>query len=47
MTGMELAGRTDLQGTPRSPWITGCMSPEAQRQFTALGWTVYQNMLLP
>jgi len=41
------AGRTDLQGTPGSIWITGRMSPEAQRQFAALGWTVYQNVLPP
>jgi hypothetical protein len=41
------AGRPDLQGTPGSVWITGRMSPEAQRQFAALGWTVYQNVLPP
>jgi hypothetical protein len=41
------AGRTNLQGTPGSLWITGRMSPEAQRQFAALGWTVYQNVLPP
>jgi hypothetical protein len=41
------AGRPDLQGTPGSIWITGRMSPEAQRQFAALGWTVYQNVLPP
>jgi hypothetical protein len=41
------AGRTNLQGTPGSLWITGRMSPEAQRQFAALGWKVYQNVLPP
>ena len=45
MAGMELAGRTDFQGTPGSLWMTGRMSPEAQRQFAALGWTVYQHGL--
>ncbi|MGH8069110.1 MAG: hypothetical protein ACRERE_28510 [Candidatus Entotheonellia bacterium] len=40
-------GRTDLQGAPGSLWITGRMSPEAQRQFAALGWTVHQNVLPP
>ena len=45
MAGMELAGRTDFQGTPGSLWMTGRMSPEAQRQFAALGWTVYPNGL--
>jgi hypothetical protein len=39
------AGRPALQGTPGSVWMTGRMSPEAQRQFSALGWTVYQNVL--
>jgi hypothetical protein len=41
------AGRTDLQGTPGSLWITGRMSPAAQRQFAALGWTVYQHVPPP
>jgi hypothetical protein len=41
------AGRPDLQGTPGSLWITGRMSPEAHRQFAALSWTVYQNVLPP
>jgi hypothetical protein len=41
------AGRTDLQGTPGNIWITGRMSPAAQSQFAALGWTVYQNVLPP
>jgi hypothetical protein len=41
------AGREDLQGTTGSLWITGRMSPEAQRQFAGLGWTVYQNVLPP
>jgi hypothetical protein len=41
------AGRPDLQGTAGSLWITGLMSPEAKRQFAALGWTVYQNVLPP
>jgi hypothetical protein len=41
------AGRPDLQGTAGSLWITGLMSPEAQRQFAALGWTVYQHVLPP
>jgi hypothetical protein len=41
------AGRPDLQGTAGSLWITGLVSPEAQRQFAALGWTVYQNVLPP
>jgi hypothetical protein len=40
-------GRTDLQGAPGSIWITGRMSPEAQRQFAALGWTVNQNVPPP
>jgi hypothetical protein len=38
------AGRADLQGTVGSLWITGLVSPEAQRQFAALGWTVYQHV---
>jgi hypothetical protein len=42
---MELAGRTDFQGTPGSLWMTGRMSPEALHQFAALGWTVYQHVL--
>jgi hypothetical protein len=42
---MKLAGRTDLQGTPRSLWITRRMSSEAHRQFAALGWTIYQHVL--
>jgi hypothetical protein len=41
------AGRPDLQGTAGSLWITGRMSPDAQRQFAALGWTVNQNVLPP
>jgi hypothetical protein len=41
------AGRTNLQGTPGSLWMTGRMSPAAQRQFAALGWTVYQHVLPP
>jgi hypothetical protein len=41
------AGRTDLQGTPGNIWLTGRMSPAAQGQFAALGWTVYQNVLPP
>jgi len=41
------AGRPELQGTAGSLWITGLMSPEAQRQFAALGWTVNQNVLPP
>jgi hypothetical protein len=41
------AGRTDLRGGPGSLWITGRMSPEAQRQFAALGWTIQQNVLPP
>ena len=41
------AGRPDLQGTSGSLWITGRMSPEAQRQFAALGWTIHQNVLPP
>ena len=45
MAGMELAGRTDFQGTPGSLWMTGRVSPEAQHQFAALGWTVYQHGL--
>jgi hypothetical protein len=45
MTGMELAGRTDFQGTPGSLGMTGRVSPEAQHQFAALGWTVYPNGL--
>jgi hypothetical protein len=40
-------GRTDLQGTAGTLWITGRMSPEAQRQFAALGWTVHQHVLPP
>jgi hypothetical protein len=43
----DFAGRPDLQGTAGSVWITGHMSPDAQRQFAALGWTVYQNVLPP
>ena len=41
------AGRPDLQGAPGSVWITGRVSPEAQRQFAARGWTVHQNVLPP
>jgi hypothetical protein len=41
------AGRPDLQGTAGSLWITGRISPEAQRQFAALGWTIHQNVLPP
>jgi hypothetical protein len=40
-------GRDEFQGTPVSLWITGRMSPEAQSQFAALGWTVQQNVLPP
>jgi hypothetical protein len=47
MAGMKLARRTDFQGTPGRLWMTGRMSPGAQRQFAALGWTVYPNVLLP
>jgi hypothetical protein len=47
MAGMELAGRTDFQGTPGSLWMTGRLSPEAQRQFDALGWMVYLTVLPP
>jgi hypothetical protein len=43
----EFAGRPDLQGTAGSLWITGRMSPEAQSQFAALGWAIYQNVLHP
>jgi hypothetical protein len=42
-----VAGRTDLQGATGSIWITGRMSPAAQPQFAALGWTVYQHVLPP
>jgi hypothetical protein len=41
------AARPDLQGTAGSLWITGRISPEAQRQFAALGWTIHQNVLPP
>jgi hypothetical protein len=41
------AGRTDLQGGPGGLWITGRLSPEAQRQFVALGWTVHPHVLPP
>jgi hypothetical protein len=41
------AGRPDLQGTAGSLWVTGRMSPDAQREFAALGWTVNQNVLPP
>jgi hypothetical protein len=41
------AGRPELQGTPGSLWITGRMSPEAQRQFASLGWTIQQNVSPP
>jgi hypothetical protein len=41
------AERPDLQGTAGSLWITGRMSPEAHRQFAALGWTAYQRVLPP
>jgi hypothetical protein len=41
------AGRPDLQGTTGSIWITGRMSPAAQRQFAALGWTVNENVPPP
>jgi hypothetical protein len=40
-------GRTDLQGAPVNIWITGRMSPEAQRQFAARDWMVHQNVLPP
>jgi hypothetical protein len=43
----SFAGRADLQGTPGNIWITGRMSPAAQSQFAALGWTVYQHVLPP
>jgi hypothetical protein len=43
---VELA-RPDLQGMSGNLWITGRMSPEAQRQFAALGWTVRPNVLPP
>jgi hypothetical protein len=36
-----------IQGTPGSIWVAGRMSPAAQRQFAALGWTVYQHVLPP
>jgi hypothetical protein len=41
------AGRPELQGKSGSIWLTGHMSPEAQRQFSALGWTIHQNVLPP
>jgi hypothetical protein len=41
------AGRPDLQGTSGSLWITGSLSPQAQRQFVALGWTVNPHVLPP
>jgi hypothetical protein len=41
------AGRTDLQGTSGSLWVTGLVSPEAQRQFAAMGWRVYQHVPPP
>jgi hypothetical protein len=47
MAGMELAGRMDFQGTPGRLWMTGRMSPEAQRQFAAPSWMVYQHVLPP
>jgi hypothetical protein len=40
-------GRTDLQGMLGSLWITGHMSPAAQSQLAALGWTVHQHVLPP
>jgi hypothetical protein len=43
----EFAGRPDLQGMAGSLWITGRLSPEAQRQFAALGWTIHQNVVPP
>jgi hypothetical protein len=43
----DFTSRTDLQGGPGSVWVTGRMSPEAERQFAALGWTVYQNVSPP
>jgi hypothetical protein len=41
------AGRADLRTAPGCVWVTGRMSPEAQRQFAALGWTVHQHVLPP
>jgi hypothetical protein len=41
------AGRTDLQRTPGSLWLTGRMSPTAKREFAALGWTVHEHVLPP
>jgi hypothetical protein len=47
MAYVGFSGRPDLQETAGSLCITVLMSPGAQRQFAALGWTIHQNVFSP
>jgi Tfp pilus assembly protein PilV len=40
----ELARRPDLNAQQHSVWLTGKVSPRAQRELTALGWTVHEEV---
>lgn len=40
----EFARRPDLNDQQHSVWLTGKVSPRAQRELTALGWTVHEEV---
>ena len=40
----EFARRPDMNAQQHSVWLTGKVSPLAQRELTALGWTVQEEM---
>jgi hypothetical protein len=40
----EFARRPDLNAQQHSVWLTGKVLPRAQRELTALGWTVHEEV---
>jgi hypothetical protein len=40
----EFARRSDLKASERSVWLTGQMSSRAQRELTAAGWRVHEDV---
>jgi hypothetical protein len=42
----RVAQRDDLKVAKRIAWLSGRMSPRAQKEFTARGWTVYESFTI-
>jgi hypothetical protein len=40
----EFARRSDLKASERRVWLTGQMSSHAQRELTAAGWRVHEDV---